>query len=198
MLELIEKIVLRYKGNESIIYWQVENEPFLVTFGECPWADKEFLKEEIDLVRKLDPETPILVSESGELSTWFQGSKVADTIGSSIYRQTWWHAVGGGYYKIPVTPVHYYRKTQLVKRLFGTNVICTELQAEPWGPSPTFILSLDEQAKSMDIERFKENIDYAKKTGFSEIYLWGVEWWYWMKVVHDQNEYWEEARDLFN
>ncbi len=197
ILELIEEIVLRYRGNESIMYWQVENEPFLVTFGECPWADKNFLKKEVDLVRSLDPERPILISESGELSTWFQGAKIADTVGTSIYRQTWWHAVGGVYFKVPVTPVHYYRKAQVVDRLFQTDVICTELQAEPWGSAPTFIISLEEQKESMDIDIFKNNIEYAKNTGLPKFYLWGVEWWYWMKQEHGQDEYWEEARKLF-
>lgn len=197
ILALIEDIVLKYKDNEYISYWQVENEPFLVTFGECAWADKNFLKQEIALVRKLDPGTPILVSESGELSSWFQGSNIADTIGTSLYRQTWWHAIGGGYFKIPVTPVHYYRKAMIVERLFDANVICTELQAEPWGPAPTFAISLDEQAKSMNIEKFRENIAYAQRTGLSEFYFWGVEWWYWMKIEHGDNEYWEEAKKLF-
>lgn len=197
ILKLIEKIVLRYRDNDYITYWQVENEPFLVLFGECPWSDKNFLKEEVELVRKLDPDTPILISESGELSTWFQGAQIADTVGTSLYRQTWWHAVGGGYIWVPVTPVHYYRKSQVIDRLFQTDVICTELQAEPWGPAPTFIISLEEQEKSMDIDRFKDNIEYAKRTGLSTFYFWGVEWWYWMKTVHGQDEFWEEARKVF-
>lgn len=197
ILELLEEIVLRYRGNESIVYWQVENEPFLTTFGECPWADKNFLKQEVDLVRSLDPERPILISESGELSTWFKGAQIADTVGTSIYRQTWWHAVGGVYTKIPIRPVHYYRKSQIIDRLFQADVICTELQAEPWGPAPTFIISLEEQEKSMNIDIFKDNIEYAKRTGLPEFYLWGVEWWYWMKEVHEQDEFWEEARELF-
>lgn len=196
ILGLIEEIVLRYREYDNMSYWQVENEPFLVTFGECPWADKGFLKKEVELVRSLDPDTPILISESGEISTWFQGAQIADTVGTSIYRQTWWHAVGGLYIHVPVAPVHYYRKSNLVDRVFDTDVICVELQAEPWGPAPTFIISLEEQEKSMNIDIFKDNIEYAKRTGLPEFYLWGVEWWYWMKTVHEQDEFWEEVRKL--
>lgn len=197
ILKLIEEIVLRYKDNDSIEYWQVENEPFLFLFGECPWFDRSFIKKEVELVRNLDPETPILISESGEQSTWFQGAKIADVVGTSIYRQTWWHAVGGGYIWVPIPPVHYYKKAKIIDRFFQTDVISTELQAEPWGPAPTFIISLEEQEKSMNFERFKENIEYAKRTGLSAHYLWGVEWWYWMKVEHGNDDYWEEAKKLF-
>ncbi len=197
ILKLIEVIVKRYEDYENVVAWQVENEPFL-KFGECPWSDKEFVYEEIALVKELDPETPVLVSESGELSTWFRAGKHADIVGTTLYRQNWWHRVGGGYYSYPITPVHYYRKSKLVEKLFEKKTVCVELQAEPWGPGPTFTISLEEQAKSMDILRFRENIEYAQNTGFSEFYLWGAEWWYWMKEKHGREEFWEEARELFD
>ncbi len=198
ILMYLEEFVSRYADTGAVLYWQVENEPFLTTFGECPWADKDFLKKEVDLVKEIDPKTPVLITESGELSTWFKAAKYGDIVGSSIYRQNWWHAVGGGYYKYPITPAHYFNKARLIDKMFDKEVICVELQAEPWGPAPTFIISLEEQAKSMDINRFRDNIAYAKKTGFSEFYLWGGEWWYWMKEKHNQDDYWVEAKKLFD
>lgn len=54
LLEYIEKTVDRYKTNPSIIAWQIENEPFLTWFGDCPKMDKKFLDQEIALVRSLD------------------------------------------------------------------------------------------------------------------------------------------------
>ncbi len=197
ILDLIQEIVPRYKNYTNISYWQIENEPFL-DFGNCPWYDKSFLLKEIELVRKLDPETPILVSESGELSTWFPASRIADIVGTTMYRQTWWHRAGGFYFRYPITPVHYYRKSLLVDWFFKKEVICVELQAEPWGPAPTYVISLEQQEESMSLKKFKENIDYARKTGLPEFYLWGAEWWYWMKETHNQPEFWEEAKSLFN
>jgi len=41
----------------------------------------------------------------------------------------------------------------------------------------------------------RANIDFAKRTGFNEIYVWGVEWWYWMKTVHHDARYWNYAQD---
>jgi len=48
----------------------------------------------------------------------------------------------------------------------------------------------------MDIDKFDEIIDFAKKTGFDEQYLWGAEWWYWMKT-QGNDEYWNHAKELF-
>ena len=197
ILKLIEETVLKYKNHPTISYWQIENEPFL-NFGDCPWYDKDFLLDEIDLVRSLDPETPILISESGELSTWFPAARVADIVGTTMYFQTWWHRAGGFYFRYPIPAVHYHRKALLVDKIFNKEVICVELQAEPWGPAPTYVISLEEQEKSMNIDKFRNNIEYAKRTGLPEFYLWGSEWWYWMKTKHNQPEFWEEVRKIIN
>ncbi len=196
VLKKIEKIVVRYRESEAILSWQVENEPFL-KFGNCPWYDKSFLFKEIDLVRSLDPETPILITESGEQSTWFPAARIADIVGTTMYRRTWWHSAGGFYAEYPIPAVQYYRKAWLIDLIFGKEVICVELQAEPWGPAPTYVISLEEQEKTMTPEIFKGDIEYAKNTGLSTFYFWGAEWWYWMKEKHNQPEYWQEAQKLF-
>jgi len=40
----------------------------------------------------------------------------------------------------------------------------------------------------------KKNIEFAKKTGLKEFYLWGGEWWYWMKEKQGRPELWEEVK----
>jgi len=49
----------------------------------------------------------------------------------------------------------------------------------------------------MNLEQFKYNVEFAKNTGMSEHYLWGAEWWYWMKEKQNNSEIWDEARKLF-
>lgn len=49
----------------------------------------------------------------------------------------------------------------------------------------------------MDFEDFKENINFARRAGFEEVYLWGVEWWHWLKEEASEPRFWEEARKLF-
>ena len=52
-----------------------------------------------------------------------------------------------------------------------------------------------QQLKIFPVEKMKENIDFAEKTSFDEIYLWGVEWWYFMKQKGNP-QYWEYAKSL--
>ena len=59
-----------------------------------------------------------------------------------------------------------------------------------------FIGQPEEQLKSFELDFFKDTIEYAKLTGFDEYYLWGAEWWYYMKV-NERPEFWEEAKKLW-
>jgi hypothetical protein len=72
-----------------------------------------------------------------------------------------------------------------------------ELQAEPWINGSTIDNSLDEQFKSMNPAQLRANVDYAEKVGFPEIYLWGVEWWYWLKEKQGHPELWDTAKELY-
>lgn len=193
LLRLLNTIVVRYRDNKSIRIWQVENEPFLEVFGLCPRLDEKFLAREIDLVRSLDPSRPVMITESGELSTWLRGARLADIVGVSMYRTVWNRRFGYFYY--PLTPLYYRYKASVIKQL-GKRVFVSELQTEPWTANPIYNVSLEEQYRSMNLKRFKETIRYAQLTKFDEIYVWGAEWWYWMKDL-GKGEIWDEAKKIF-
>lgn len=195
VLEFLRVAVERYKLSPAIRAWQVENEP-LFPFGKCPPADKEFLKKEVNLVKQLDSKRPVVVTDAGEFSFWFEVSKIGDIVGTTLYRKVWFKELGV-YVSYPLPPVFYGRKARLVKKLFRKEVINVELQAEPWGPVLLYDLPLEEQNKTMNLERFKDVISYAKRTGLGEFYLWGAEWWYWMKEKQNQSAIWDEAAKLF-
>jgi len=196
VLKLIEKIVLQYRDTKAIKYWQVENEPFF-SFGKCPSFDKELLKREIDLVKSLDSQKrPIIISESGEFSFWTRAAKAGDIVGTTLYRRIWSKEFKI-YFTHIFTPTFYRRRAQIIEKIFNKKVICIELQAEPWGPELLYDLPLEEQEKSMDLERFQKNIKFAEKTGLDEFYLWGTEWWYWLKIKHNKPEIWDQAKKLF-
>jgi len=196
ILEIIEEIVSRYRFTKSIDMWQVENESFF-PFGECPWTDKEFLKREIALVKSLDlQKRPVLISDSGEGSFWIQSARLGDIVGTTMYKKVWFHQLKT-YITYPFPSTFYNRKALYIDKIFGKKVIVVELQAEPWGPKLLYDLPLAEQQKTMNLEQFKYNIEFAEKTGLDTFYLWGGEWWYWMKVRQNQPEIWEEARRLF-
>ena len=208
IMKMIKVVVLRYKNSPQLQYWQVENEPFF-PFGDCPWSDKRFLKKEIALVKSLDPTHPIIISDSGEGSLWIQAARFGDIVGTTMYKRVYFDFAWareripgfpniGFYVYYPFTPTFYWRKAEIIKKFFRKKVICIEFQAEPWGPVLVYDVPLSEQKRTMDLQKFRYNIEFAKRTGFNEFYLWGTEWWYWMKTKHNNPNIWNEAKKLFS
>jgi len=201
ILKYIEAVVNRYKNFDNIKYWQVENEPFLALFSRdaCGPLDKEFFERELALVKKLDPGRPVLITESGELSAWRRGYKYGDAVGISMYLYIW--DPHRGPFKYPNLPSLFRIKQNFAHLVYGLfygrkPIIVTELSAEPWLLQPIVETPLDVQLKRMDLAKLNEMIDYGRKTGFDTFYLWGAEWWYWMKE-HGYDDYWKRARELF-
>lgn len=195
LLVFIQKTIERYKDNPEIRYWQIENEPFL-NFGVCPLSDANLLDREIAVARATDPTRKVIVTDSGELSLWVNAAKRADIFGTTMYRNI--YSERFGYYTYPIGPRFFIAKYWLSRILTGQkNAIVAELQAEPWIKGYTTNAPLSEQFKSMNPAQLEKNVEYAKEVGFPEIYLWGVEWWYWLKDKQGDPEMWNVAKRLF-
>lgn len=195
--ELIKQVVTRYKTNKSIWAWQIENEPLMSYFGqECDMYDADFLKSELELVKSLDNK-PIILTDSGELGDWITPIRLSDILGISVYRTTYNSILG--YQTYPLTPSLYKLKELLVKNIAGKQsqkTIVTELQAEPWLSDDDTDASFQRQNQLFSEYKLKNNIEFAKKVGFDEIYLWGVEWWYFM-AKNGYPQYLDYAKTLF-
>jgi hypothetical protein len=193
LLTFEEVVINRYKDNHpEIIRWQVENEPFL-DFGICSKVGTELLDSELAMVRRLDPSRPIMVTDSGELSLWINAAKRADVFGTTMYREV--YSAEMGHWRYPIGPNFFKIKQQFIK-LFANqdNAVVIELQGEPWVAGWTIDAPIEVQLASMNAEKLVENFEFAKKTGMKEIYIWGVEWWYWMKINQNNSTLWESAR----
>ena len=198
ILKYIEAVVNRYKTYENIKYWQVENEPYLAFFSRslCGELDEEFLEKEIALVKKLDPIRSVLLTSSGEFDPWFSAYKRADVFGSSLYLYVWWKT---GPFRYPITPGFFRIKQNLVDVIYGKKPkILIELSAEPWLRQPIVEAPVDVLLDRMGIDKFNEMIGFAAKTGFDTQYLWGAEWWYWLKKNGHTTDHWDRARELFD
>ncbi len=193
----IELVVNRYKNSPAVAYWQVENEPFLSVFAyeHCGDLDRDFLKEEIALVKRLDPTRPVLVTDSGNLGLWKDAWQEGDVFGTSVYMYLWNPTVGQ--VRSVYLPSFYRAKTNLMELLYGKQEsFLIELSLEPWLLQPIVDTPIDVQLDRMSIDKFNEIIEFAETTGFENQYLWGAEWWYWMKK-RGHSEYWDRAHALF-
>ncbi len=170
--------VEHYKNNPAVELWQVENEPFF-SFGECLPLSSEELQREVALVKRIDNAHPVLVADSGELTFWNTTAKAGDLFGMTMYRVVWNKYLG--YWNYDWLPAAFYRlKLWLVDRS-PVSTFIVELQAEPWAQNkPLEQMAIEDQNKSMDLARLRNNIEYAKRVGVSRAYLWGGEWWIWL------------------
>ncbi|MAZ56711.1 hypothetical protein CL653_02890 [bacterium] len=194
LLEVVE----RYKSHPALEYWQVENEPYLGVFAKehCGDLDEEFLGEEIAIVRELDQKHEILVTDSGNLGLWAGAYKLGDVFGTSVYVHFWNPELGQ--FKTIQPPAVYRLKTNLMKLLYGNkDVMLIELSAEPWLISPVVEVDIETQFSRMDLDKIKDIVDYAERTRFDRQYLWGAEWWYWLRQ-NDHPEIWDFGIELFN
>jgi hypothetical protein len=193
--ETFVTVIERYKDNPAITAWQVENEPFL-PYGKCPKISKELLDKEIEIVRRTDSTRPIIITDSGELSTWYEAANRADILGTTLYRIVWNDNLG--YVHYPISSLFYRFKAAFITYFTDVDkIIIVELQGEPWGPNNILEMPLEEQYESMNAQQFRKNIEFVSNVEFSEAYLWGGEWWYWLKTVKGDDRLWEEARKIF-
>ena len=183
----------RYKNNHpEVINWQVENEPFL-NFGICGKVPVELLDSEIAQTKSIDATRPIVVTDSGELSLWVNAAKRGDIFGTTMYREVYSQKMG--HWRYPIGP-NFFKIKQLIIKLFAQQdtAIVIELQGEPWVAGWTTDAPVETQLASMNSAILADNIEFAKKTGMKEVYVWGVEWWYYMKVKQNNSTLWETAR----
>lgn len=190
LLNMEQAVVERYKDSPAVERWQVENEPFF-PFGICPAPSGELLNKEIALVKSLDNK-PIVLTVSGETEPWVEMAKKSDLLGISMYRVSY-HPITG-LVPYPLTPL-VYRARAVIVELFIKDIIVSELQAEPWFAKPLNELSAAERAAAFTSDDLKNNVTFVEQAGFSEVYLWGVEWWYVEKTL-GRPELWETAKEL--
>lgn len=196
-IQYMTEVVNRYKGSPNLKYWQVENEPFLYFAPQyCGTFDESFLQEELALVRELDPTHKVLVTDSGEFGRWYKAKSYGDVFGTSLYLYVWYEHLG--FVRYPILPGFFRIKQFVTNMMVGEKeTLLIELGSEPWLPQPIAETPIDEQLERMSFDRFKSIVSFASRTGLHAQYLWGAEWWYYMKA-HGHPEFWDFASGLYS
>jgi hypothetical protein len=182
LLHFIQVVVERYKHEDVVVSYQLENEALLKAFGEKPEVDRQRLGAEYHLVKRLDPRRPVIMTTS---TSWGipMRKPIPDIVGFSFYRILY----GQGRYH---HAFHFPKLDRLrafgIKLFHGKPSFIHELQLEPWGPTAIWKMAITEQDKSMGAQHIRANIALAKRTKLYPIDIWGGEWWYWrLKVLQD-------------
>ena len=196
--EQMALVVNRYKDSPAITYWQVENEPYLEVFAKehCGEFDEAFLEEEVAFVKELDPTRPVLVTDSGNLGLWMGPYRNGDAFGTSVYVHFWNPELGQ--FRTILPPWFYRVKANLMALLYGEKeTMLIELSAEPWLLEPIVDVDIETQYTRMDLNKFNDILTYAEATRLEKQYLWGAEWWYWLKEG-GRPVMWERGKELYS
>lgn len=198
----MQRTVEHFRDEPIIKMWQIENEPYL-PFGDCPEREDEFMEKETRLVRSLDPTRPILTTDGGEFGNWYKVARIGDVFGTTMYRKVYPSTIGPivGIIQYPISPSFFKFKSLVTRWIIKDThkkFIVIELQGEPWFSTSVQNTPYGKQIEIFGPEYFASTIQFAKDAGFNEYYLWGSEWWYWMKVKHNDPRYWEIAKKVIN
>ncbi|HSX17700.1 MAG TPA: beta-galactosidase [Patescibacteria group bacterium] len=197
--DYITAVVNRYKNSPSLESYQLENEYFLKGFGLCTNFDRDRLVAEYNLVKALDPHHTLIVARSQNALGISVGDPRPDELGMSIYKRVWDSAYTHRYLEYPF-PAWYYGSVAGLQKIFtGKDTMIHELQAEAYAPNGKNVvdISLDEQNKSFDAQRFRDRVKFGKATGMKEMYLWGAEYWYYRYTILHDPSLWQVAGETF-
>jgi hypothetical protein len=193
-------VVERYKDSPALISYQVENEFFMTIFGECEDFDRARLIDEYNLVKRLDPSKPIVVTRSNNWGGAPIHEPTPDIYGVAVYKRVFDYTAMHRYFEYPYPPWFYAFLGGLGQIIHDKPLTIHELQTEPWLPngySMNDLSTIPEQNKSMNAERLEKRLDYAKETGLRTIDTWGAEWWYWRKEKANDPSLWNVAKQEF-
>lgn len=191
LLDYLDVIISRYRGQTSVTSWQLENEALNRGFGTKGDFDRGRLRREYKLVKELDPTRPVVMSTSNSWGLPFR-RPIPDSIGFSLYRVMNLH----GETSRSKTPVWLYRlRGWIVRNLHRRGVFIHELQLEPWGPKAIWEMSPEQQDESMAVDQIRTNVAFAQATRLQPIDLWGGEWWYWRAVKHKDLTIWDAVKE---
>ncbi len=211
VLAFIRQVVSRYKDKECISSWQIENEPLNRSGPHELWIGESFLKEEIALIKSLDPKRPVVVN------AMTYPNKFLRFFARLLYRRNPAFAI------IDMADIPAINVYPIIGQKLLTRKICflsnredrndyiksfiakaggrskkiwiTELQAEPWEPGELVHLGKEPPITCSAGQLLSLYTD-MNSLGVDTVILWGVEYWYFRKKLHGDNTWVESALQL--
>jgi hypothetical protein len=200
LMNFIQAVVQRYHSNPALDSYQLENEYFLKAFGLCTDFSRDRLIAEYNLVKSLDPNHLLVVSMSNNAIGTPIGEPTPDEWAISVYKRVWDKTITKRYFEYPIPAWYYAFRAGWTELTRGHDSFIHELQAEAWPPDNYDIKTapVSELYLSMNPDRLHNRFQYGEATGMRKVYLWGVEWWYQMRVVRGNSDLWNTAKSEFN
>ncbi len=188
----LETVIRRYKKHPAIEGYQLENEALLKDFGENVDIDRQRLRREMSLIKKVDPTREVILTTSTSWGIPLIGP-IPDRVGFSFY-QVLFNSQKNKYTTSFHKPWLDRLRAGAIRLIWRKKSFIHELQLEPWGPRAIWEMSESEQDKSMGIAQIRKNIKMARSTKLKPIYCWGAEWWYWRMFKRSDPSVWRAVK----
>lgn len=201
-LAMVDAVVRHVAGSAAVDSWSADNEPYVASNRSNEWVlGEDFVREEVRIIHGADPaRRPVVINHAQHLvfdRRWQVALADADILGTSIYpfRR---YDVGGQDLVIPILELgplqtNYAAQARAAKAA-GRDFWITEMQAEPWRDDDVRIISPTRPADDLTPAHFEDNIDYARRTGATRVYLWGAEWWLYQRDHYGDSTWWNLAK----
>lgn len=211
-LKFITAVICRYRDDPAIRWWQVENEPLNRSGPKNWWIHRDFLKKEIDLVKRLDPmKRPVIVNIAtypNTLVRFFsqlnisndpeaEAIELSDILAVNVYP-----VVGQQFWRLklcfwtrPGQRRRYLQRIIQAARQENKSVWATELQAEPWEPGQLVHVGKKQPVTCLP-ETFRQSFEEMVSLGVDTILLWGVEYWIFRERRHNDDNWLEQGQEI--
>ena len=211
-LRFLETVVRRYREEEAICYWQVENEPLDRTGPGYWWIGPAFLRQEVELVRRLDARgRPIIITAVTypnlllrkfmylfmRHDTIDEALSLCDILGVNVYPVVGhrWFLKKSYYWTTPEERNAYLSSILKRPKRGKKPVWVTELQAEPWEPDQLAYLG-PEQPPTGNPAIVQQSVQELRALEIQAILLWGAEYWQFRKARYQDTRWWDAIRSL--
>jgi hypothetical protein len=203
LLQYVRAAVAHYGADPAVIGWQVENEPFLKNFSEIHgWRiSPAMTADEAAAVRDADPaHRPVVVTHSAWTvydRAWKTALSIGDVLGENVFTKKAWLADWSYFFPYEMGPwVPDLPGQATAARRAGKQLWITELQAEP-EEKQGLSHALTAEARSMSPRLLLSNLELARRSGATRVYLWGAEWWFHERGTGGAHDLWATAAAAF-
>ena len=201
-LAMIRTTVAHVSASAAIDSWGADNEPYVMSARVGLLSlSRELVRAEVAAIRAADPQQrPVSIAHAQIYSfetVWRGVIEDADVMAVSLYPFRNQPLLGRTFiFPImelgPLTPNFPYHAREAA--LAGDGFWVTEMQAEPWAESDIRLFTPSNPSPNLDEAKLRRNLDYARRTGASRVYLWGSEWWLFTKERQGDSRWMELGR----
>ena len=202
-LRMVADVARHAAESTAVEAWLADNEPYLPSPRAHNWViGRTFVQEEVAAIRAADPRGRPVAINHGEHFVfdrrWEWSLEDADIVATSVYpfRN---YQVAGLHFVVPILEIgplapNYAARARETKER-GKEFWITEMQAEPWADGDIRQVSPGEPADDLTPENFRKNMEYARLSGASRVYLWGAEWWLYQQQHYGDGQWLALARE---